>query len=454
MVIRSKSGWLVQSVPRMIFAGGIASLLGCSALWYSQSSSTIPVGQALPSTKLSADASKLARLTSLNQSFPGVRNGFFRRFPSPLVLSLRQPSKSVLVTRSSSACTAQTKVRVEGAYAFRVQYSAGIAPRSGSSLAVGIAETGAQKLRLSPGLSYSESVEGMEGTIELSAPTCDGTLTINGVVEEFSVDSGIGVIDTLERPMINSTCQAKPHPNEWYPGVEPRQDLVRILEKAVVRLLITRVDPQLESIQSLCTGTRIQSKRDPNGFYILTANHCLVDGNVNADPGTIQSIEALWDYRTPSCDSTTPRLLTRSERAKLPKSNGRLLASRVQSDSALLQVDPVAGDHPGLEWQFGFSGPNDAITHRLSHPSGKSQAYSRGATDFARTRERCPGLPKSEFFFTAQNIGETAGGSSGSALVTQTGKIIGQQYGICGPPKATVDGDFQQSWAAFRPFLE
>jgi V8-like Glu-specific endopeptidase len=206
----------------------------------------------------------------------------------------------------------------------------------------------------------------------------------------------------------------------------------------------------------LCTGTLI-ADRDPNSTppYLLTAHHCISKG------AEAKSLEAYFQYETtcgnPDCtyawDGNFPRVL-----------GSTLTGTTATSDSTLLSLNgtPNFAGVQYLDWDnspVAFS--NGQALYRISHPQGFPQAYSTHSVN--TSTGTCGGIARGNFVYSTDTSGATEGGSSGSALLNASGKIVGQLYGACGTNlndvcdathNATVDGAFAVSYNAFASYLD
>ncbi|WP_250504274.1 hypothetical protein [Caballeronia sp. AZ7_KS35] len=311
--------------------------------------------------------------------------------------------------------------------------------------------------------------------IQIDSDSKNGRVVVDLVMEMFELGeanlplvkgssfqaSPIALPATPRHVAIDSSCK-----NDTNTQYRNASDFVRKLESATVLLSTIVGRGRGTFVSGFCTGTRIASLRDPNGFYILTANHCFVsDGNPpkrNASPEEVSPTEVIWDYRTTTCNASGPVMFGNAELLLLPRSReARLLAARFESDAVLFKVTAVGGERTALGWQLGIQLYNDYMFHRVSHPGLLSQSYSRGIGDFQEHMNYCSsvGLPKSEYLHSLIAEGNTEPGSSGSAIVTQNLKIIGQLYGNCYVCRdrcfyVRVDGDLSRSWSAFSQFLQ
>jgi hypothetical protein len=170
--------------------------------------------------------------------------------------------------------------------------------------------------------------------------------------------------------------------------------------------------------------------------YFLTANHCLKSS------GTARSLELYWDYTKSESGCAGPIG---------PMTSGATVrATGVRGDFTLLELDePLPADRVLMGWNSsGIAETDGAILHRVHHPKGAPQSYSRHVVN--SNFQSCAGLPIPQFIYSVDTFGTTEGGSSGSLVVNGDGNVVGQLYGGCGPNQnecitddwRTVDGAF------------
>ncbi|MFQ5525332.1 MAG: trypsin-like serine peptidase [Thermoanaerobaculia bacterium] len=180
----------------------------------------------------------------------------------------------------------------------------------------------------------------------------------------------------------------------------------------------------------------------------LTANHCISKGR------EASSMEAFFQFDTRcggACydpDGVVPSTVGSS-----------ILAKNRTSDYTLLELSESAPRGSAfMGWNslpVAFS--NGTSLFRVSHPAGAPQAYSEHSVDTGAGT--CGGWPRGNWIYSADTLGATEGGSSGSPVVNSSGQVVGQLTGACGTnvndpcdsaANATVDGAF----AAYFPSIE
>ncbi|GAA4272731.1 hypothetical protein GCM10022258_20250 [Aquimarina gracilis] len=199
----------------------------------------------------------------------------------------------------------------------------------------------------------------------------------------------------------------------------------------------------------VCTGTLINNTNNDKAPYFLTANHC--------DAGD----EATWAFRfnwispNPSCattDNSTDATINQTT------SGATVRASNSKSDMKLLNLDGGLDESWDLEWAgWDRSGEAPDFVVGIHHPSGDIMKVCRddGPLSKITTQFENPETDMWEITETGNGweLGVTEGGSSGSALFDQNGRIIGQLAGGFAACAGTNDngrndqyGRFEVSW--------
>jgi hypothetical protein len=170
----------------------------------------------------------------------------------------------------------------------------------------------------------------------------------------------------------------------------------------------------------------------------LTANHCFDTQQIAT------TLEAFWDYRTPSCDGAAPPL------GSVPRTSGsQLLESRTISDFTLVSLD-FPPDRVLLGWNAENPVlPKNTVTHRISHPLTHailSQQYTQNRTLAGNETKKCGtagGRATDDLTRFTHSVfleGGTFGGSSGAPLILNNGQVVGQLLGACGSEETVDDG--------------
>jgi hypothetical protein len=298
------------------------------------------------------------------------------------------------------------------------------------------------------GSFWSNSIGGETAFLELRAPNAAILAT-----SAFRIISIAHLDHTLFPNPANKKCDyteacmldANCFTNTDFPALSTAR-------RAIGRMLITT--PQG---QGLCTGQLIRDTDDNSEIpYFLTANHCL------STASSASSLEVTWQFTTPSCDAPCPE-----PTAGFQKSLGsRLLATGPtpqSTDFTLLRLNqqPPTGTSY-LGWTLQNTQGAGITLYRLSHPAGAPLQYTRVLTT---PDNFCDGFaPRQRFVYTVPQVGAAEGGSSGSAIMTAQGLVVGQLLGVCGfgidqpcqdvNAYRTVDGAFRVTYNAIADFLD
>lgn len=202
----------------------------------------------------------------------------------------------------------------------------------------------------------------------------------------------------------------------------------------------------------ICSGGLIADDAGTGTPYFLTANHCISRSR------EASSLETFFQYATDSgdtCDFPTS--------AHTPRTVGAaILSTDRASDYTLLLLD----SHPGgTTTELPYSTSDVAFAdgtalYRISHPQGSPQAWSEHVVD--TSYGTCSTWPRGAWIYSADVVGATQGGSSGSPVLNAAGEVVGQLSGGCGTniaddcdavQNATVDGNLAAYASAVAPWL-
>jgi len=208
----------------------------------------------------------------------------------------------------------------------------------------------------------------------------------------------------------------------------------------------------------VCSGALVNTTVGTGIPYFLTANHCVSDSQ------TASTVEAYWDYRTPSCENKT---VTRSNLARTLGATLVVTGSKAKSkaDYTLLELSQTP---PPGRYYLGWSAQKEdaaggKVLYRIAHPEGGPQSFSVHRVSETPTPGACDGLPTTRFIYSKNVEGATQGGSSGSPLFTRDGlKVVGQLFGRCGrnlddacdvASNSAVDGAFWTYFEEIKQYL-
>ncbi|MDR2145875.1 MAG: trypsin-like serine protease [Tannerella sp.] len=194
----------------------------------------------------------------------------------------------------------------------------------------------------------------------------------------------------------------------------------------------------------ICTGSLLNTTANDNRLTFLTANHCFVN-NVNFDQYVF-----FWNYEAPTCGSDVNR------DNLLSTAGSSLLSRRTESDFMLLQLteSPISNTYVVpyfLGWdRTGTAASSGAGIH---HPNGaqKKISLSNSITNVTSTLNSTGDLIIYANNFWKVNFysGAVEEGSSGSPLLNQSNRVVGQLgAGVanCPPNAIGYYGRFDVSW--------
>jgi hypothetical protein len=274
------------------------------------------------------------------------------------------------------------------------------------------------------GTLWTPSVEGDSITVEIESPADDSPFTISSVA---NIRNAAEVVPADSSCIEDAKC---------YTGLDD-------LGTAVAHMQYVR-----GSNSYICTGGLIIESGKTFVPYFLTANHCI------STPAEAASLETFWDFKAGSCGGTASLV------GKPKVTGSTILVTSEDTDVTLLRLTglPSGGSRYFLGWTSSLPAEGTTL-YRVSHPLGQPLRYSTSTVTLAGGT--CTGWPRPQFLYQTHAIGTTAGGSSGSPVVTSAGQIVGQLSGACGVDPSdpcnhsnrTVDGAFASSYALLRPYL-
>ncbi len=199
----------------------------------------------------------------------------------------------------------------------------------------------------------------------------------------------------------------------------------------------------------ICSGTLLNNRQQDATPYFLTAGHCVDTDEV------ARTVLAWWFYQRSACDAAPPdrNVETRTSGARLLATMGEGLIGASQDpdpdgDMTLLQLTGPLPD--GVVFQGWDAGPqpDDAPVTGIHHPGNRLwDSFKRIA--FSRIVSNIAGLPNS-FIGARQKRGYTEGGSSGSALFSDSETVIGAlSFGPATIEEAVCPVDNYDYYASF-----
>ncbi len=297
-----------------------------------------------------------------------------------------------------------------------------------------------------PGTFLTELIHGSSITLEYFEPNAvehPGIISISRVLLAYR---DVNQVKRYKGFNDSGACQVNincPDGNPWQTN-----------KRGVSRMLITFSDGA-----GFCTG-QLLTATEGGLFkpYYLTANHCIDDTYDATGTNNVTAI-FYWDYEASGCSNPS------TEPASITSSGAMVVANKADSDFALfwLLEDPFrdAGYNPTyLGWSATTSpGAGGACIH---HPAGDIKKISLFSQTPGSNAFCDPDLTWNVVFnHGGGQYSSTEGGSSGSALFDNNGRVIGQLWGgtdlgpiLCsaGPECADPEDDrsyygkFSDSW--------
>jgi hypothetical protein len=206
----------------------------------------------------------------------------------------------------------------------------------------------------------------------------------------------------------------------------------------------------------VCTGTLVATRDNSMKPYLLTAGHCV---NNEAAARTVQ---VYWRYQTASCGATPPASRDTSEKSTL---GAHLIdyGTIAQGDYSLLLLQDVPADVTFSGWDPSDPPVQGQLTG-IHHPAGSWKRISFGQrTGDATVVVEGQTAPGNEYLEVLWNQGRIEPGSSGSAVFTSPGVIVGTlTYGPASPvltaceisPFVAGYGRFSNTYQHLQPYLE
>ena len=259
-----------------------------------------------------------------------------------------------------------------------------------------------------------------------------------GKLEIFKVVHGYRSLSSLQKDAsdgLNTSGNCNYDVNCFMDDIDGLKD---VNKKSVALIIVANT--------AFCTGALVNNTSNDGTPYFLTANHCTEDEDVNQ-----WAFRFNWISTNPVCAGSEPST------DNVPNyyqtvSGAQLKAKRAQSDFCLLQITANMPSEWDLVWAGWDRSETPAqSTFGIHHPAGDIMKACR---DF-----NAPILnnDQGEFMWEVADwdLGVTQGGSSGSPLFNQDGRIIGQLYGGSSGCDGNTDnggedvyGRFGKSWNA------
>lgn len=430
-----------------------------AALRMSDVEAAVTLGAAARVVPEQLEALELWNLTNVP-----TRNGFSRRLGGSLAVRItptaalskgeRAGHAGGVMSLSNRGIVWSGAVKVEGAYQLRLHLENVKLPEGAVLWVWGDNETpiAFDKDLIDPrGAMWTPVTTGENIHLEIEVPNGSGSASF-----EMSEVMQIVALQNARKPVADDepTC-LKDVQCESTSSFSP----INNVKKSVGQMVYTKA---ADGNSYVCSGTLLNDTSSSSTPYFLTANHCI------SEQSEATSLEVHWDYLYESCVSSNHPALN-----AVPRSNGAtLLAHATESDFSFMRLNAVPSGRVFLGWNSATSVvPVGTRLFRVSHPAPagfgpQPQQYS--TTSVSTTVNTCSSWPRPGFLYsttTSTDKGGTYGGSSGSAIMTANGQVVGQLAGGCttGPGQdpaagcdariSTVDGAFATTYTSISSFL-
>lgn len=247
-------------------------------------------------------------------------------------------------------------------------------------------------------------VKGEDIWIEYYEPLAEAG---QGKLEIFKVVHGYRTSDGMMKAVTEGDSGACNYDVDCYMG---DIDGFKDINKKAVALLITNGD-------SFCSGALVNNTSNDGTPYLLTANHCYSNPSQWA-------FRFNWISPNPVCAGSEAS--TTNTDYHQTASGAQLRARREGSDFCLVEITanlPSAWDLVWAGWDRSTNVPNS--TFGIHHPSGDIMKACR---DFDSPSSEIDNENVSLWVVGSWDLGVTEGGSSGSPLFNDQGRIIGQLF--------------------------
>jgi len=211
----------------------------------------------------------------------------------------------------------------------------------------------------------------------------------------------------------------------------------------------------------LCSGSLLNNTAQDFKPYILTAFHCIDigdpaipnDPNRNNDTLELNEIEEAEEwlvrfrFKHLTCGGSTIATVRTFDDTHFRAAWHVTDFALVELQDDILRDEPSVGEKVWLGWDNSGNTPTEV--NCIHHPAGDVMKYSYD--NEIPTLSNNDGFNNTLWFVDDWTIGSTEKGSSGSPMLDQNSRIVGQDYKGCGlnpcdPNKGTYFGRLSRSW--------
>ena len=251
-------------------------------------------------------------------------------------------------------------------------------------------------------------VKGSDIWIEYYEPAA---VTGQGKLEIFKVVHGyrsLGIAQQSPDDGLNTSGDCNYDVNCFMGDIDGLKD---INKKSVALIIVSN--------SAFCTGALINNTTNDGTPYFLTADHCVENQNVSQ-----WAFRFNWISTNPVCAGSTESV-TNTPNYYQTVSGAELKAKNAITDFALLEITADMPDTWDLVWAgWDRSATPAQSTFGIHHPAGDIMKASRDYD--APVVDTYEGM---DIWLLSYELGITEGGSSGSPLFNQDGRIVGQLWG-------------------------
>lgn len=235
---------------------------------------------------------------------------------------------------------------------------------------------------------------------------------------------------------IDVVCSAADDPN-FGPLIDMYRDQIRSVAAYTVGGVET------------CSGALINNARNDQRPFFLTANHCEIT-SANAP-----SIVVYWNFENTTCRQPNTSASGSNGDGRIDQFNSGSIfrATRAESDFCLIELDdPVDSAYNPFYAGWDRTGANPNMVVGIHHPavSEKRISFELNPTTTTFYYSNSSNASATHVRVGDWDYGTTEGGSSGSPLFDDFGRIIGQLHGgdaACGNNDPDWYGRVSRSWA-------